>query len=66
MTIKSPGYIAPGHVYVADEVRSRLRIGAWAWRSMRRAGLRVRYVGGRAYVLGDDVIEFFKTQSHQR
>jgi hypothetical protein len=62
MDDKSPGFIAPGHVYLATEVRSRLRIGTWAWRTMRRNGLKVRYFGRRAYVFGDDVIDFFHKQ----
>ena len=62
MENKQPGFIVPGHLYLAEEVRNRLRVGAWGWRTMRRAGLRVRYVGRRAYVLGDDVIDFFRNQ----
>jgi len=55
----SPGVIEPGRLYLAAEARSRLRIGDWSWRRMRREGLEVIYVGQRAFVFGDDLLSFF-------
>ena len=56
----SPGVIEPGRLYLAADVRSRLRIGDWSWRRMRREGLEVIYVGQRAFILGDDLLDYFK------
>ena len=55
-----PGVISPGCLYTATEARKRLGMGAWAWRKLRRGGLPVIYVGGKSFVLGDDVIAFFR------
>ena len=56
----APGVIEPGNLYLVDEVRQRLRVGDKAWKQMRRDGLRVTYAGRRAYVLGDELIRFFR------
>ena len=56
------GMIVAGALYTADEVRGRLRLGTWAWRAMRRAGLPVIYRGRQAFVLGDDVLAFFRRE----
>lgn len=53
------GFILPEALYTAEEARSRLKMGAHAWRQLRRNGLRVLYVGSRSYVLGKDIIEHF-------
>ena len=53
------GVIEPGTLYLAEEARARLKVGDWAWRQMRRRGLRVIRQGRRAYVLGDDLLKFF-------
>jgi hypothetical protein len=37
---------------------ARTGLGAAAFRQMRRQGLQVKYVGGRAYVLGAWFIQF--------
>lgn len=61
-----PGAIEPGSLYLADEARQRLRMGTWAWRQARRAGLQVVYHGRNAYVFGDDVLAYFRrVQSSQ-
>lgn len=57
---RGDGVIEPGRLYLATEARRRLKIGEWGWRKMRRAGLRVIYQGKRAYVLGDDLLTFFR------
>lgn len=56
----SPSFVESGCLYLVEEARSRLRVGDWAWRKMRRAGLPVIYQGKQAYVLGEDLIEFFR------
>lgn len=58
---KARGFVAPTHLYTVDELRARLGFGAWAWRSLRRNGLRVHRIGGRAFVMGSDLIEHFKS-----
>ena len=55
------GVIEPGCLYLASEVRSRLRLGAHAFRTLRRGGLPVIYCGRQSYLLGDDVIAHFQS-----
>ncbi len=52
------GQIMADSLYTLDELKSRLGLGSHAMRTARRSGLRVRYVGRRAFVLGRDVLEF--------
>lgn len=59
---ESVGSISSGVLYTAAEVQRRLLLGTWSWRQVRRQGLIVHRVGGRAYVLGDDLIAFFKNR----
>lgn len=59
MTSDPSGVIEPGRLYLAEDVRRRLRNGDWGWRQMRRDGLRVIYQGKRSYVFGDDILRFF-------
>ncbi len=56
----SPGVIEPGKLYVAEEARQRLRIGAKAWRELRANGLKVIRRGRQAYVFGDDLLSVFR------
>ena len=53
----TPGVIDPTNLYRVDELRARLGWKAHAWRTAIRNGLRVLRAGGRAYVLGSDLIE---------
>ena len=55
----SPTGIEPGVIYHVEELKRRLGWGTYAMRSARRAGLRVIYTAGRAYVRGDDAIAYF-------
>ena len=48
-----PRCIERGRSYPLDEFCRITRLGKWALRSARRAGLEVRYLGGRAWVSGD-------------
>ena len=52
------GVISRDEVYTLDELQQRLRLGAWALRQARRAGLRVLRIGRCAFVRGSDVMEF--------
>jgi hypothetical protein len=56
-------FIEGGQLYLATELKRRLGIGDWAWRRMRRRGLRVLRFGRHAYVLGRDAIEFLVKES---
>ena len=58
----SPGVIEPGRLYVAEEVRQRLRIGAIASRDLRKDGLQVIRRGRQAYVFSDDLLAMFRKQ----
>lgn len=52
------GFVRRGELYTLQTLKVRLGLKDAALRSARRAGLAVRYFGGRGYVLGDDVIAF--------
>ena len=49
--------VAPDVLYTLGEAKRRLGWGNHAMRTARRQGLEVKYVAGRAYVLGCDLIE---------
>jgi hypothetical protein len=53
---ETPGTIEPGVLYSLDEAKQRTRMSNHAFRSARQNGLRVLYVGRRAFVMGDDII----------
>ena len=55
----TPGVIEPGKLYVAEEARQRLRIGATAWRKLRKSGLQIIRRGRQAYVFSDDLLAIF-------
>jgi hypothetical protein len=55
-----PGEIHPNVLYRADEVKARMGWTDSAFRAARRRGLTVRRDGKRAYLLGDDVIDYLK------
>jgi hypothetical protein len=57
----SPGHVTADAVYTLDEIQRRLQLGQHALRMARRAGLKVRRIGRRGYVLGRDVLEFVQT-----
>lgn len=56
-----PGIVSANNLYTVDELRARLRIGETAWRTLRRNGLPVCRVSGRAFVLGSDLLEHLAT-----
>lgn len=50
--------IESGCTYPLDEFARRSGLGRHALREARRKGLKVKRLGGRAYVRGDDFDEF--------
>ena len=58
-----PGVISPDDLYTLDEFRARTKLGQAALRTLRRAGLRVIYQSGRAFIFGSDFIEFLISPS---
>lgn len=52
----SPGEILPGALYRLTEACKRLGWSSTAARTARRKGLKIKYAGGRAYVLGSEII----------
>ena len=60
------GSIQAGEVLTLREFRRRLAWGDHAVRMARKAGLRLIPWGREKYVLGDDVLEFFKRLAEQQ
>ena len=60
---RPPGLIKADCLYTLAEIQERLKLGPHAMRQARRAGLRVRRIGRRAYVLGRDVLAFIESAS---
>lgn len=56
--VKSPGEVAPGVLYKFSELCRRMGWSTTAARSARRAGLRVKYLHGRAYCMGEEAIRY--------
>jgi hypothetical protein len=54
----TPGSIAPGEIYRADEAKARMGWRDAAFRAACRSGLRVHRVGKRAYIAGADLAAF--------
>lgn len=52
----TPAEIAPEHLYRFTEVCRRLGWSATAARTARRKGLKLKYAGGKSYVMGKEVI----------
>lgn len=59
----TPGIIQSDSLYHIEEMMRRLRWGKHAYRSAKRKGLPVIHTAGRAYVRGQDVIEYLASQS---
>ncbi len=56
-----PGLVTADSLYTLPEIQERLKLGQHAMRQARRAGLRVRRIGRRGYVLGRDVMAFVES-----
>jgi len=52
------GEITPSSLYTIKELRSRCNLGDFVWRQIRHSGLRIRRVGRRQFVYGQDFITF--------
>lgn len=50
-------------LYTLDELNDRLGLGKAALRRARRDGLSIRRIGRRSYVLGSDLIEWFRNSA---
>jgi len=60
----APGIVTADALYTLAEIQERLKLGQAAMRQARRAGLRVRKIGRRRYVLGRDVLEYVDRASN--
>jgi Helix-turn-helix domain len=62
MAINNPqfGEIDANSLYTLSEISRRLGLGKAALRTARRQGLVVRRIGRRSYILGADLIAWFK------
>jgi len=56
-----PAAIEPGHIYPLDAFKQITKLGNHAMRTARRKGLKVRYLGGRAFVHSDDFFTYLET-----
>ena len=59
-TSQTPGLIEPETLYELNEAMARTGWGKTSFRSARRQGLPVKYLGRKAYVLGSDLIDFIQ------
>jgi hypothetical protein len=57
----SPGLVTADSLYTLSEIQDRLKLGQHAMRQARRAGLKVRRIGRRGFVLGRDVMAFVES-----
>ena len=60
MIAKPRGSIRADELLTTAEIRVRLDLGQAALRMARRNGLPIKKIGRRNYVLGEDVIAYFK------
>lgn len=61
----APGLVSSDCLYTLDEIRDRLGLGQAAMRQARRAGLPVRKIGRRRYVLGRDLLAYVEAATTQ-
>ena len=57
-----PGEVRSDALYQAEELKTRMGWKDAAFRAARRSGLKVCRSGGRAYVLGEDLIAYMKSR----
>ena len=53
-----PGLIEPNVLYTLGELKRRTKLGDWAVRKARRAGLKIRKIGNQRFVFGRDFHAF--------
>ena len=54
------GVVDPERLYTLVAFKEIMDLGKVAMQRARRAGLKVRYVGNKAYILGEDYIQYVK------
>jgi hypothetical protein len=52
------GVIQADSLYTLEEFKKRLQVKDATLRAARRAGLQIRYLHGRAFIIGRDWIEY--------
>ena len=62
----SPAVIRADELYTWEELRKRLRWKRHSARQAQRLGLKPIRFGSRAYVTGEDVLDFFRKLSRQQ
>ena len=62
-TTRKPGEIHAHSLYTLDELDSRLGLGKTALREARRQGLKVKLIGRRGYVRGQDLLDWFDSNA---
>ena len=55
--------VATDMLYPVETAKSLLGMSSWSWRTQRRRGLRVLYIGNRSYVSGSEICRHFEEQS---
>jgi len=58
---EAPGHVTADSLYTLAKIQDRLKLGQHALRQARRAGLRIRRIGRRGYVLGRDILAFVES-----
>jgi hypothetical protein len=62
-TTEPPGLASTSDIYTLEEVKRRLKLGDWALRQARRAGLKTHRIGRRTYIKGADLLAFLDRQA---
>jgi hypothetical protein len=60
------GEIRGDSVYPLEVFRQRTGLDTWAMRQARRAGLKVRRVGRRAFIIGADFLRYLESIDIER
>ena len=58
MSDTAPGVIHADKAYALSAFQRESGLGTWAIRTARKNGLKVRYTGGRAFVIGQDFLTY--------
>ncbi len=63
---EAEGRITADAMYTLGEISQRMKLGTHALRMARRAGLPVRYIGRRGFVLGKDLIAYVEASGRDQ
>lgn len=63
--LQTAGMVTADALYTLPEIQERLKLGQHALRMARHAGLKVRRIGRRGYVLGKDVMAFIEASGNE-